>query len=473
VASVPIDRLNAEDRLMLEADELWPQDVGALVTLDGAGLLDAAGEFRIGVVRAAITVRLHLVPRFRQIIHVPRRGQGGPLWLDSAHFDLAEHVRVAPLPPSATESDLLHATEQLRRRRLDRSRPMWEMWFLPGLADGHVGLFVRFHHAIADGRAALTMLAAFLDIVPDTSPAPAPSWVPATLPPARALLIDNVRRRFRGLAGGLSVLTRPRSAARQLRAGVSEARELVGEGPAPKTSLDRLVGPERTFALVRTTIEQVKAIGHAHGATTNDVLLALIAGGLRALLLSRGERVDGLTVRIYVPVSLRHAIHGTVQGNLISQMVVHLPLGEPDPGRRLERISTEAAKLKQKRRPSMGAMFRIPFLRRRLIRFIGRQRVNSTGTTVHGPRRPLYLCGARVFEIFPLINLFGNETLGVGALTYAGAFNIGIAGDRATFPDMDAFVAGIRAELGALGGQDRQETDPGAAEVREPSLVSA
>jgi WS/DGAT/MGAT family acyltransferase len=462
---MPIDRLNPEDRLMLEADALWPQDVGALVILDDPGLLGAPGDFRIDAVRAAVEQRLHLVPRFRQVIHTPRRGLGGPLWLDSSHFDLTEHVRVLQLPSTATEADLLQAAQRLRRQPLDRSRPLWEMWFLPGLADGRVGLFVRLHHAIADGRAALTMLAAFLDLVPDAPAVRPQPWMPAGLPPARALLADNVRRRARGIGAAVSVLMHPRSTGRQLRVALLQARELLGEKPVPKSSLDRLVGEERKFALIRASLGEVKAIGHDHRATSNDVLLTLIAGGLRALLRSRGERVDELTARIYVPVSLRHGLHGTVQGNFISQMVVHLPLGESDAGRRLEQIAAETRDLKGRSRPSMGALFRFPLVRRQLIRLIGRQRVNSTGTTVHGPRRPLYLCGARVVEIFPIINLFGNETLGVGALTYAGAFNIGVVGDGATFPDIDAFVAGLRAELENLGRR--------AALNREPLVPAA
>ena len=128
-----VDRLTAEDRLMLWSDESWPQDIGALAVLDGRTLIDSDGRFRIEVALEAIHRRLHLLPRFRQILYQPRPGLGWPLWVDAPGFDLRNHVRVAHVPDPGDESQLLMAVEQLRARRLDRSRPLWEISFLPGL----------------------------------------------------------------------------------------------------------------------------------------------------------------------------------------------------------------------------------------------------------------------------------------------------------------------------------------------------
>ena len=162
-----MERLTAEDQLMLWPDEIWPQDIGALAVLDGSSLLDADGRFRIEAVREAVAGRLHLVPRFRQLLYVPPRRLGGPLWVDAANFDLGDHVAELRLPAPGDEAQLLRATEQLRRRRLDRSRPLWEMWFLTGLPERRVGLFVRVHHVIADGMAGVATIAKFLDATPN------------------------------------------------------------------------------------------------------------------------------------------------------------------------------------------------------------------------------------------------------------------------------------------------------------------
>ncbi len=447
---MPIDRLTAEDQLMLRGDEIWPQDIGALAILDGRNLLDPTGRFRIEAAREAIEARLHLVPRFRQLIYRPRRGLGGPVWVDAPRFDLAEHVRVLPLVALASEAELLLATERLRRRRLDPSRPLWEMWFMPGLPDGRIGLFVRMHHAIADGMAAMTTVGAFLDGVPDATVAPAKPWTPAPLPTPRDLLADNVLRHLKAIAAAVATVARPGRALRQVLAALPAMRELLAEEPAPKTSLDRVIGPDRTLALVRSSIELVKEIAHAHGATVNDVLLAVTAGGLRGLLRGRGERIEDLSVRIYVPISLRRGQRGALEGNLISQMVVPLPLGVSDPGLRLRQIATETAKRKTRSRTSLGTLFGSPVASRLMLKAIIRQRVNVESADLPGPEQPLYFAGARMLEVFPLLNLIGNVALGVGALSYAGTFNIGIVADQDAYPDIDVFAASVRDELGAL-----------------------
>jgi diacylglycerol O-acyltransferase / wax synthase len=283
--------------------------------------------------------------------------------------------------------------------------------------------------------------------------APAPAWVPAPPPSALELLADNLLRRIKGLAGALSVLARPRATARQVLGAWPAVHELIGEEPASKTSLDRLVGSGRNLALIRSTVNRVRRIARTHDATVNDVLLAVIAGGLRALLRSRGEPVEGITVRIYVPVSLRRILRGPVQGNRISQMVVPLVLGEPDPRRRLQQIAAETAHRKARPRTSLGTLFRIGFISRLILKAVIRQRVNVTSASIPGPRRPLYLAGARMIELFPVLNLLGNQPLGVGALSYAGMFNIGVVADRDAYPDIEVFAAGMRDELRALGVQ--------------------
>ena len=184
---MPVDRLTAEDLLMLWPDEIWPQEIGALAVLDGSSLLAPGGCFRIEAVREVIAARLHLVRRFRQLLYVPRRGLGGPLWVDAPSFDLGDHVRIVPLPDPGRGAVLLLPTERRRRRRLDRSRPLWEMCFLPGLPENRVGMFVKMHHAIADGIAGVATLGALLDAAPGVPTGSAQPWTPAPPPAARDL----------------------------------------------------------------------------------------------------------------------------------------------------------------------------------------------------------------------------------------------------------------------------------------------
>lgn len=455
-----LERLSAEDRLMLQASGIWPQEIGVLALLDGGDLLERGGRLRIDAVREVIRSRLHAVPRFRQLLSEPPRWQGAPLWVDAQGFDLREHVRVLPLPTPGGERELLLATEQLRRRQLDPSHPLWEMWFMTGLPDRRIGLYVKMHHAMADGLAAMATITAFLDTVP-SAPVTAPRpWTPAQPPSARQLVADNLVRRVKGLAGAISLLVRPVTAVRQLLTVWPATRELFAEAPSPETSLDRLVGAERRIALIRSRADLVRKIARAHGATVNDLLLTLLAGGLRALLRGRGEPVEELTVKIYVPVTLRRRLRGSLDGNQIAQMVVPVPLGASDPGRRLEQIAAETAKRKTRARANLGTLFRGRIATRLLLKVVTRQRVNVTTASIPGPRRPLYLAGAQVIEVVPVLPLIGKVALGVGGVTYAGGFSIGVTADRDAFPDLDLFVSGMRDELDALA--DAWNSEAGA-----------
>jgi diacylglycerol O-acyltransferase / wax synthase len=447
-----IDRLSPLDRFMLRVSRTWPQDIGALAILDGAPLTDSTGRFRLEAARAAIEERLHLAPRFRQVIVFPKRGLGPPFWADVREFDLSAHVHELPLEPPIGEAELLAAVEQLRRQPLESSRPMWEMWFLTGLPDGRVAWFVKLHHTMGDGMAAMTTIAALLDRRPLPPRGTAPAWRRRRMPLASELVADNLRRRIDGLGGRLRTLARPGNSLHKALAAWPAIRELLAEQPATKTSLDRMIGLDRNLAVIRTSLDAVRSVGRSHGATVNDVLLAATAAGLRSLLQRRGEPVDGTTIRVYVPVSLRRRLRGAQQGNLIAQMAVPLHLGEGTPELRLRRIAAETARRKARLRMSLGALMHGGALGRRLmLALVMRQRVNLATTSIPGPKRALYLAGAPVLEVFPIVPLVANEPLAVGALSYAGTLSIGIVADRDTFPDVDVFTSAARDELAALG----------------------
>ena len=446
-----MERLTAEDRVMLWPDKVWPQEIGALAVLDGGCLLGPDGRFRIEAVRQAIATRLHLVPRFRQLLYQPPRGLGGPMWVDAPAFDLTDHVQVVPLPAPADEAALLAAAERLRRGRLDRSRPLWQMWFLPGLPGDRVALFVKLHHVIADGIAGVATIGTFLDTAPGAAPAPGRAWAPAPAPGARDLLADNLQRHAGELRRACSALTRPAATARQAHAAWRAMRELSTAEPAPATSLNRVVGPDRSLALIRSSLDQVKQIAHAQHATVNDVLLAVAAGGVRGLLRARGEPVGDLTVRIDVPVTLRPAQdRDQARGNLIGQFVVALPIGVSEPQQRLAQITAQTAAGKAERHPSVGTALRSRAGRRALLKMMNRQPVNVTSADVPGPQLPVYLAGARLLEVFPVLPLTANVSLGVGAMSYAGQFNIMAIADKDAYPDFGVFAASANDELEEL-----------------------
>jgi WS/DGAT/MGAT family acyltransferase len=447
-----IERLGAADLMLVWPEAMgWPQDIGALAILDGGSLVETDGRLRIEAVRERIGRRLHLVPRFRQLLYWPRVGLGWPLWVDAPSFDIAEHVGGFPVAPPGSDTQLLLACEELRRRPLKRSRPLWEMWLLPGLPQGRVGLFMRLHHAIADGVAGVAVLGAFVDTVAEPREATAPAWTPASRPSRRTLLADNVRRRLQGTGHALSTLAEPINTVRRVQQGWPALREIFAEGRAPRTSFNRRIGSDRRLAIIRNNLDLAKEIAHAHGATINDILLTAVAGGYRALLESRGEGVSGLVLRAFVPISLHQEQPGQARGNVDAGMVVPLPIGEADEVRRLERIAADSAERKKKSRPPAGSIFRSVLLQRAFLRLMPRQRfMNAYVANVPGPPVPLYFAGSSVLELFPLVPITANVSIGVGALSYAGQFNITVVADRELCPDLEVFVDGAKRSLDAL-----------------------
>jgi len=193
-AAPPLDRLTASDLFMKWDDYGWCADVGALAVLDGGSLLDAEGQVRIEAVRTHLACRLAMVPRFRQLLSQPARGLGWPLWIDAAHFDMADHVNVFTLAASQDEADLLAVCQQLAARPFDPNKPLWELWLLPGLPDRRVGAYLKLHHALGDGTSGVAAFAALLDLRTGSPDPAAPRWEQVAAPGAGELLRDNVRR---------------------------------------------------------------------------------------------------------------------------------------------------------------------------------------------------------------------------------------------------------------------------------------
>lgn len=447
-----MERLTAQD-LITFWPELrgWPQDLGALAVLDGAGLLDERGELALAPVRAAIESRLALVPRFRQVLYVPRLGLGRPLWVDAPSFDIDEHVQAVRVPAPGDEQQLVAVVEQLRLRPLPRSRPLWQIWFLPGLTGGQVGFYLRVHHAVADGPAALSMLGALLGSAADESAHP-PAPAPAPVPTAGALLKDAWHGRWAGLTNGVASAGRWLAGTHRPRAAWHTARTAFADLGTPRSSLNRVVGAERRILLIRSSLEPVKAVAHAHEATVNDVLLTAVAGGLRELLVSRGDDVAAAVPRAMVPVSLRRSRSDDGAGNELGSMIVPLPVGEAEPTMMLLTIAADTTQRKRRTRPRRSPVLRSQRLQRAALTMLARQQVYHVYLAdIPGPRQSFSFLGARMREMFPVVALMGNLTLGVGALSYAGQLNISVVGDRGACPDVDVFADGLRETLRRLG----------------------
>src|SRR5262249_36060011 len=189
--------------------------------------------------------RLHQVPRFGQRLYRPRPGLGWPLWVDAPTFDLTEHIRVHPVAAPGGQAQLLAACQDLAAQRLDAARPLWELWLLPGLPEHRVGAYLRLHHAVADGAAALAVFGALLDQTPGAPASAAPSFTPPPTPPPGRLRADTRRRRGADLGRGWPGRAPRGRTTRQARQALPAWREVLAERPAPRTSLNHPVGTGR------------------------------------------------------------------------------------------------------------------------------------------------------------------------------------------------------------------------------------
>ncbi|MFE9773447.1 wax ester/triacylglycerol synthase family O-acyltransferase [Streptomyces sp. NPDC005931] len=462
VGSDRIERLSPLDLSNLRVETRGaPMHVAALALLEGTRLLDEHGALRQGKVRDCLEARLPLAPRLRQVLYRPCFGLGPPLWVDDPRFDIRAHVRTRTVPAPGDEASLLRVCAQLNEPPLDRSRPLWQIWLLPGLADGNVGLLLRLHHAVADGLAALALIGALLD---PAAPAPDPPttaaartrapnrpkphqpdpesrpWSPRPRPGPRELFAENLRRHGAAVAHAARALTHPTRSTVRLRALLSQGRRLRAEGRAPALSVNRPVGRHRRVLLLRADLGDLRAAAHRHRATVNDVVLTAVAAGARGLLQARGELRPGLTVKVSVAVSVRTTLDERAGGNRVGVMLVPLPLDEADPVRVLARIATATAS--RKRLPPYLPMAR--FAQRWMVRAMPRQRlVNLFTSNLPGPQTPMSIAGARIRELFQLGVVQGNVPISVGVISYAGRLEVALVGDARLVPDLDVFAAGM------------------------------
>jgi WS/DGAT/MGAT family acyltransferase len=454
------DRLSFLDLMFLRVESpAWPCHFGGLAVLDGTalegtGLLDGSGRLRLDEIAGELERRLARAPRLRQRVLFPGPLLGRPLWVDDDRFDIRRHVHQAAVDPPGGDIQLLDAAARICESLLDRNRPLWELWFLTGLAGGRVGVLLKLHHAVADGIAAVSVMASLFDPGPD-DPAPATgTWAPRPVPTRRQLLADNLaaRREQAGrAAAGLAHPVRLAQAARVL-AGVS--RQAASPAGAPRTSLNRRVEAGRRIRFLQLDLAAARHVAHAHQGKVNDVVLTVFTGGLRRLLASRAELAPGLELLTTMPASSRAAGGKGNAGNELGAMLLPLPVWEADAGRRLDRIADRTRQAKAGQHPA-AAMGLIAWLAATpLGRYYAAHQhaANVEVSNVAGPPAPVSLFGARVLAIVPVVGPVGNLGPVLCAFSYAGQLFLVVAADKRGFPDLDVLLDGMASDARALLG---------------------
>ncbi|MGW5241429.1 WS/DGAT/MGAT family O-acyltransferase [Monashia sp. NPDC004114] len=422
-----------------------------------------------------IEARIGAIPRFRQKVRdVPGR-IGNPIWVDDEAFDMSYHVRRAGLPRPGTDSQLQDFVARVQPRRLDRTRPLWEVYLVEGMSEGRFAVVTKTHQALIDGVNALDIAHVIVDSVKghdfDVDQIPwEPSRPPSSVELVTDALVDVVRRPTQvvdlvrgGINDALNVGLRALESAGQVLSTVAR----TAARPAPHMPLNAEIGSARRWIMISTDLDDYRTVrkrlargAYAEDVAINDVVLATIAGGFRTWLLGRGEPVSGGTVvRAMVPVSIYGDDPAGMYANQVMACVVNLPVGEPGASMRLHQIAF-AMRQQMEGGQAVGATslanlagFAPPTLHAlgaRLGSAMSRRLYNVMITNVPGPQTPLYAGDAKMLSTFPVTPLAKGQALSIGITSYDGGVYYGLNADRDAMPDVDVLGQSIVESLAEL-----------------------
>jgi diacylglycerol O-acyltransferase / wax synthase len=450
-------------------DRLTPLDASFLHTETASAHMHVAwrGRFRPGHGRPLVTVervqaqvasRLDCAPRFRQRLAFPPGGFAHPVWVEAESFDIRRHVlALGEGPLSAERFDALSDT--VLSRPLDRMHPLWEIHLAPRLEDGTVGLLMKIHHALVDGKSALAVALLLLDVDPEAPEPPAPDARLAGPAPRAArlavdALVDSGTEPLRALGRAARAAGSPRGLGGTLRRAAMAVGDDVAR-PAPSSFLNDPIGPRRTLVGHTLPVGELLTVKRAREASLNDVALAVVAGALRELALLR--HVVPAPLKVMVPVSRRGAGEEAAMGNRIAFVFITLPVNVSDPLARLAAIRAETAAFKETGRAGGGeallqGLGLLPLaLQGPLARFAASPRMyNLVVSNVPGPRMPVYLLGAECVEVLPAIPLSDGHALSVGVFSLRDSLCFGAYADPEALPqarELPGAIAAAAADL--------------------------
>jgi WS/DGAT/MGAT family acyltransferase len=409
--------------------------------------------------------RLHLVPRYRQRLAFVPLGQGRPVWTDDPHFNPYYHIRHTALPRPADEAALKRLAGRIFSQRLDRSKPLWEIWLVQSMAGGRFALVAKTHHALVDGISGVDITTVLFDTAADPMPtAPASPWSAKPLPGSAKLLGEALMERSTVPAemtrGARALLRAPRRVAGQAREALASigATTLAGiNAPAPPSPFNVEIGPHRRYTFLDADLDRLKAVKDSLGGTLNDAVLATVTLGLGRYLRDHGHDTDGLVLKAMVPVSVRTKAQRGTLGNQVAAMWAPLPVGIENAAECLRRIAASMADLKNSGQ-AVGAQvltnlagFAPPTILSQAARLQARQPFfNLVVTNVPGPQFPLYLLGRRLEVLYPVVPLAQKQALGIAVMSYDGHLGFGLLADYDALPDVEEIADDLRLAIAAL-----------------------
>ncbi|BBZ12704.1 WS/DGAT/MGAT family O-acyltransferase [Mycobacterium branderi] len=448
-----MDHLTTLDAGFLHAED---SDQRANLAIGGLAVIEGPMPDHDSLM-STLAQRIGTCPRFAQRIRLRPFDLGAPQWVDDPRFDIAHHVRRIALPHPGTDRELFRAIADVMSWRLDRSRPLWEIWVIEGLADGRWAMLMKVHHCIADGIATAHMLAGLSDggirhSFTGQIRAAKEGQTQRLSPPKAGInpiaLMSEVWSTSTSVAA--NVLRSARGAA-ELATGLMR--------PSAGPSLNGPITSLRRYSAARVSLSDVKEICEAFDVTVNDVALAALTESYRALLTRRGEQPLPDSLRTLVPVSVRSAAALGKADNRVSVMLPYLPVEEKSPIRRLRMVHSRLSKAKATGQRQAGNAFvsmanAIPFALTapvvRLLTRLPQRAVATLATNVPGPSEPLKIMGRTAIAVMPVPPIAMRLRSGVAILSYADGLFFGILADFDAMPDVDELARGMEVAVARL-----------------------
>ncbi|MGZ5416855.1 MAG: WS/DGAT/MGAT family O-acyltransferase [Nocardioides sp.] len=402
---------------------------------------------------ALIADRIAFVPRYRQRIRTVPGRLANPVWVDDDDFDLTFHVRRSALPRPGSMDQLRDLVGRIMSRKLDRNRPLWEVYLIEGLEHGRFAILSKSHQVLVDGVSTVDLGQVILDVDPKPRETIPDEWRPRPEPSPPTLVAEAVTESLR----------HPRLAAATVRGNAESAlrsagsvggkvfgrvHAISGRRSALESPVNATLSEQRRFVTVSSSLEDYRRVRRVHGGTVNDVILATITGGLRNWLMTRAESVHGSrTLRAMVPMGVIDSdLEPTSLGSQVAGHLLSLPIGESSPVVRLHQVSYALKAHKETGRAVAAdrlagvagfAPTTFHALGARVAAAQSRRGFHLVVTNVPGPQFPLYAAGAQMLESYPVPPLLPGHALAIGVTSYDGHVYYGLNGDRDALPDLD------------------------------------
>jgi diacylglycerol O-acyltransferase / wax synthase len=465
------ERLSAQDASFLFAERpAIHMHVAATAVFQAGPMRTPDGGIDFERFKRAVEGALHRVPRYRQRLKwIPFENH--PVWVDDRQFNLDYHIRHTALPRPGGAEQLKHLSARIMSQPLDRARPLWEMWLVEGLDGDRFATITKTHHCVIDGMAGADLAQILLSISPEQETAETVPYIPRPAPSSLELWLDSWGKR---LAMPLRIVRELADLSLrgdgELRTRMKALGELLGwvVMPASETPMNGRLGPHRRFDWLETELAHVKALRKAFDCSVNDIILATVAGAVRDFLQRRRVRPERIDFRVSAPVSVRNEQERGQMGNRVSSWIVRLPLEEEDARARVVRIREATRELKASNQAlGVDTIMKMAEFTPSMLMSLGVRAasgpINMIVTNVPGPQFPLFMLGAELQSLFPVVPLLDGTGVGIALFSYNGKLCWGFNGDFELMPDMRALVSAVARsfeELAKAAGVSLEPSRP-------------